>query len=80
MFFCSLLKKVAKEAFYSVPPNRIRFGSLRRLDPVSNVFGFDRGTPIDRYYLQSFLAGRSDRIRGRSAGQRVTRLTLEIAL
>ena len=59
------LKKVAKEAFYSVPPNRIRFGSLRRLEPVSNVFGFDRGTPIDRYYIESFLASHSDRVRGR---------------
>ena len=58
------LKKVAKEAFYSVPPNRIRFGSLRRLEPVSRDFGFDRGTPIDRYYIESFLASRSDRVRG----------------
>jgi SAM-dependent methyltransferase len=48
-------KKYAKKAFYSVPPNRIRFGSLRRLEPVSRVFGFDRGTPIDRYYMESFL-------------------------
>ncbi len=59
------LKKVAKEAFYSVPPNRVRFGSLRRLEPVSNVFGFDRGTPIDRYYIESFLASHAGRIRGR---------------
>ena len=22
--------------------------------PISNVFGFDRGTPIDRYYIDEF--------------------------
>jgi SAM-dependent methyltransferase len=33
-----------------------RFGSLRRLTPVSSVYGFDRGLPIDRYYIEAFLA------------------------
>jgi SAM-dependent methyltransferase len=35
---------------------RVRFGSLRRLTPVSAVYGFDRGLPIDRYYIEAFLA------------------------
>jgi SAM-dependent methyltransferase len=29
--------------------------NLRRLEPVSRVFGQDRGTPIDRYYIERFL-------------------------
>ena len=32
-----------------------RFGALRRLAPVSREFGFDRGLPVDRYYVQDFL-------------------------
>jgi SAM-dependent methyltransferase len=36
-------------------PGRIRFGSLRRLSPVSHRFGFDRGLPIDRHYIEEFL-------------------------
>jgi SAM-dependent methyltransferase len=32
-----------------------RFGALRRLAPVSRDFGFDRGLPVDRYYVESFL-------------------------
>lgn len=32
--------------------------------PVSSVFGFDRGTPIDRYYIDSFLAENRILIRG----------------
>jgi hypothetical protein len=27
-----------------------------RTEPVSRVFGFDSGTPIDRYYIEKFLA------------------------
>jgi SAM-dependent methyltransferase len=33
----------------------IRFGSFRRLSPISRNFGFDRGTPVDRYYVHEFL-------------------------
>ena len=44
---------------------RIQFGDLRRLQPVSRTFGFDRGQPLDRYYIEGFLARHSDSIRGR---------------
>jgi SAM-dependent methyltransferase len=33
--------------------------------PVSRVFGFDRGTPIDRYYIEAFLEANARAIRGR---------------
>lgn len=33
--------------------------------PASRVFGFDRGTPIDRYYIENFLRANSSEIRGR---------------
>src|SRR5437870_4875730 len=33
----------------------VNFGDLRRLQPVSSVWGFDRGKPIDRYYIEAFL-------------------------
>jgi SAM-dependent methyltransferase len=32
-----------------------RWGNLRRTKPFSSTFGFERGTPIDRYYLHRFL-------------------------
>jgi hypothetical protein len=31
------------------------WGNLRRLQPFSTHFGFERGTPIDRYYMDAFL-------------------------
>ncbi len=39
-------------------------GTLRRLTPLSEGFGFDRGTPVDRYYIERFLAENRSAIRG----------------
>lgn len=39
-------------------------GSLRRTTPISGQWGFDRGTPVDRYYIEGFLDGCSGDIRG----------------
>ncbi|MBI5865094.1 MAG: FkbM family methyltransferase [Planctomycetes bacterium] len=33
--------------------------------PVSRAFGYDRGQPIDRHYIESFLLAHADHIRGR---------------
>jgi hypothetical protein len=43
----------------------VRLGSLRRLQPISRVFGLDRGQPIGRYYIEHFLQRHSDDICGR---------------
>jgi SAM-dependent methyltransferase len=43
----------------------VNFGGLRRLTPISREFGYDRGTPIDRYYIESFLDRNADKIQGR---------------
>jgi SAM-dependent methyltransferase len=42
----------------------VRWGSLRRTLPFSDCYGFDRGLPIDRYYIERFLARESASIRG----------------
>jgi SAM-dependent methyltransferase len=47
------------------PPGRVRFGSLRRLEPMSREFGFDRGLPVDRYYIEAFLARHAADVHGR---------------
>ncbi len=49
-------------------------GSITERDtPVSRVFGLDRGTPIDRHYIEGFLHEHADLIRGRTleVGERV---------
>jgi hypothetical protein len=42
-----------------------RWGNMRRTVPFSTTFGFDRGTPIDRYYLERFLDSHRALITGR---------------
>lgn len=37
---------------------------LNNKKPLSNVYGLDRGTPIDRYYIENFLSSNKDLIRG----------------
>jgi SAM-dependent methyltransferase len=39
-------------------------GTLRRTTPLSDRYGFDRGTPIDRYYIEAFLSEHRRDIRG----------------
>jgi SAM-dependent methyltransferase len=43
----------------------VRFGSLRRVTPISTEWGYDRGLPIDRYYIEGFLARNAADVRGR---------------
>lgn len=41
-----------------------RWGNLRRLKPFSNNFGWERGTPVDRYYVDRFFERHSAEITG----------------
>ncbi|MCU1259382.1 MAG: hypothetical protein JWO80_2267 [Bryobacterales bacterium] len=38
--------------------------AFRRLEPASRDFGYDRGTPIDRYYIEAALAAHTNDIHG----------------
>ena len=49
---------------YIPPRGTVRFGDLRRLTPISREFGFERGLPVDRYYVESFLARHAGDIHG----------------
>ncbi len=43
----------------------VSFNDYERNKPISAVFGMDRGTPIDRYYVETFLQRNSYLIKGR---------------
>lgn len=43
----------------------VRFGDLRDVAPISQAYGLDRGRPIDRYYIENFLASEASLITGR---------------
>jgi glycosyltransferase involved in cell wall biosynthesis len=47
-------------------PGKIRLGDLRRTMPFSKAFGYDRGGPVDRYYIEGFLKENAAYIHGRT--------------
>lgn len=44
---------------------KVDFGDLRRLRPVSPDYGYSRGRPVDRYYIENFLRDHGGDIKGR---------------
>ncbi len=51
----------SKKTFF----DKINLGDLNRTTPFSTQFGYDRGGPLDRYYIENFLKETSSRIMGR---------------
>ena len=43
----------------------VDLGDLRRTTPIDPNWGFERGTPIDRVYVERFIEGHAADIRGR---------------
>lgn len=51
----------------ALPVGSVSFGDLKRLSPVSPIFGIDRDLiSIERYYIEDFLASHRQDIRGRA--------------
>ncbi len=44
--------------------DHIDWGDLRRTHPIGRNWGYERGVPIDRYYIEAFLGAHSSDIRG----------------
>jgi SAM-dependent methyltransferase len=54
-----------RRALWIACTGRLALGWPRRLHPLSPHFGYDRGLPIDRYYIEQFLSAHPSDIRGR---------------
>jgi SAM-dependent methyltransferase len=54
-----------RKAAFTPPCGKVDFGDLRRLTPMSRSYGYDRGRPIDRYFIEKFLQSNAGLIRGR---------------
>jgi len=60
-----LIKKAGRKARYYFDKVWIRLFFLNKnIFPASRLFGFDRGKPIDRYYIEKFLSEHHTSIRG----------------
>lgn len=58
------LRRRAALALLDPPVGDVDLGDLGRLTPISEQWGFDRGTPIDRHYIEEFLSAHADDIAG----------------
>lgn len=59
-----IVKSIQKVS-YNQSLNRVNLGDLNRTTPFSTQFGYDRGGPVDRYYIENFLAENASLIKGR---------------
>jgi SAM-dependent methyltransferase len=46
------------------PPGYVRFGSFRRLRPIGPDWGYERGLPLDRYYIEKFIGLHAADVKG----------------
>jgi hypothetical protein len=60
-----VLRRVLRDPRLRRTVQPVRWGSLRRLEPVSPVWGSERGRLVDRYYIERFFASHAELIHGR---------------
>jgi SAM-dependent methyltransferase len=58
------VRPAANRVIRNLPGRRVRWGSLRRTTPFSDCYGWDRGLPIDRYYIEGWIERQASAIRG----------------
>lgn len=49
----------------SPPVGKVKLGDFHQTVPFSTQFGYDRGGPVDRYYIENFLSNESLCVQGR---------------
>jgi SAM-dependent methyltransferase len=59
------LRRRVKRLFLRPPVGRVNLGDLDRIRPICDNWGFDRGRPLDRHYIEAFLTDHAGDIRGR---------------
>jgi len=57
--------KVVAYGMQYPPVGTVQSGDFDRLAPFSTEFGYDRGGPVDRYYIENFLDKEAAFIKGR---------------
>jgi SAM-dependent methyltransferase len=60
-----LIQRVRGRPPLQIPFGTVRFGDFGRLSPIGGNFGWERGTPVDRHFIESFIARNATDIRGR---------------
>ncbi len=63
----SIKRLLGKPALHNIlpPEGKVDPGDFNRVTPFSTEFGYDRGGPVDRYYIENFLKKQEGLIKGR---------------
>lgn len=61
-----MLNRIKRAVRRRIVAGGIDFGDLGGTEPISDQFGFDRGMPVDRYYIHDFLDKQKADIHGRT--------------
>ena len=64
-FVLSFIHKAGFYKSYKPAVGKIRRGDFVRTKPFSTNFGYDRGGPVDRYYIENFLEKHAGAVKGR---------------
>jgi SAM-dependent methyltransferase len=57
-----MITEISRRVRFTI--TRLGWHDLKNTEPVSRLFGLDRGTPIDRYYIEHFLSEKKVHIKG----------------
>jgi hypothetical protein len=63
-FWKTSLRRIGAEGGWP-PVGWVTWGTFRRTTPVNRAFGFHRGQPIDRHFIEDFLQSHAEDIQGR---------------
>ncbi len=59
-----LVPRKLRKTFARPPVGKFQWGDFNRVKPASRRWGFDRGTPVDRYFILQFLKRNRNIVRG----------------
>jgi SAM-dependent methyltransferase len=59
------ISRKVRKALARPAVGQVDLGDLDRVRPIDENWGFTRGQPVDRYYIETFMATRASDIKGR---------------
>lgn len=60
----NFLRNVYKVVYRNILKNKSIYFLFSSSKPISNIYGFDRGNPLDRHYIEKFLENNKKDVRG----------------
>ncbi|WP_108913499.1 MULTISPECIES: class I SAM-dependent methyltransferase [unclassified Frankia] len=59
-----VVRQMAYWTLRNAPGLRVSWGNMKRVRPFSDRYGWDRGLPVDRHYIEQWISRHANDIRG----------------